>query len=601
MGEEYNREEFGNLIKNAYDRNTPDDYTKKMIFNRIEDEHETNEGRRTVMENMFRVRYICLTGIMLILLVLLPGGTYTAVKMINDGEGLEENKPENNNDHSQDKINKPENSDDEHKPVEDKPTDGYAAETPEEYKAVALRILSGDYDDAVVETSYYGEGNVGIDAYDRRLSEALEQCDMPGQIYYSDDNMEKYVFIGVLGGRGISDRVFYKDEYRIYAVYAYEYIGDPDNEYMLMDNDEKACTGYVEPYLSEKDRKEGKTGVSTYPYGELYRFKVGKTAYYINDITDFCCNHMLNDVIELGFTETLYGNMIYDGKSGVVRYEENITPTEPIDVRYHVDEVYNDISVNEQKKEYHNEADKEDWDDMLGRTFTVNSDNYLTEHINDPDAIDKFKKEFPDEITTENYRYKLESGFCYPDVLNAITEDNTGAKNAGNGRVCLRLKGLHIEDLTDNSVNKTITIKVENAYICRKKKVSEEEEKDYEKIGYLGSMVNSFTDRRSKDRYTVYLNCGNSLTIPFDEQDTLDSYGIYIDSSWIDLHKDFISDSLWGLNWYDYYLSNCADISVRVSMDYGFEDQGVVIRKYPYENKITFQDTTMKTVYGWMQ
>jgi hypothetical protein len=618
MNAEYNRDEFASGIREAYDRNMPDDYTKNRLFNDIIEKSELNDGRRTIMENMFRVRYICMVGILFILLIILPGGTYTAVKMINDDSvnesshkgGIDKPESDKPNGDKSDNMNNTKNgtgttengvNDNGEYPSEI--AKQYDANTPEEYKQILCRLLKGDYDDRFVEGRILG-GSV-VNVYDERLEAALQGCKMEPKIYMSEDGAKQYCLIGIFGGKGLSDAVFDKNDYRIYAAY----VCKTDKEFVDK-------IGYVSDYPITCTTIQDSDGeVREYGYSVIYDYKVNEhTWYYIIDITAFCINNNDGGVVMPAFDDQQYiieeYNIPGDTESGAAAWsiENRMLETSPVNIYNYIDEAEKQLTRKKNEQEYNFKAGKKEWEKVSGIKY---KDLFSSDKRDiDLGAQSRFEKKYPKTIEAEDVKFTLENKFSSPSELfdkewhsydNSDKSDNVSQKFAGaaSGRVFCELDGIQVEGGRGKSADKTITITVENATICRTKKVSAEEEKAYESLGYLGSTVNMLKSADSDERYTVYLNCGNSITIPFDKQDTLGSYGIYIDSDWLDLssYPEYSLDEWYGMYWYDYYLNECVKIQVRVDTEYGFCVQNVATGIAP---KVYSSGPVMKRLRGWV-
>ena len=85
MNTEPNREEFREQITRAFDKTNPDAYSRNIIFSEIDDRYEGSTGRRTVMQSMFRVRKICAASLAVLVMSLMFGGTYSAVRKLGIG------------------------------------------------------------------------------------------------------------------------------------------------------------------------------------------------------------------------------------------------------------------------------------------------------------------------------------------------------------------------------------------------------------------------------------------------------------------------------------------------------------------------------------
>ena len=73
------RDELKAYIVSAFDGTTPENYEKYRILNDIEEKAENSSSRKTSMQNTFRIRKLCISCIVIFLVVLVSGGTYTAV------------------------------------------------------------------------------------------------------------------------------------------------------------------------------------------------------------------------------------------------------------------------------------------------------------------------------------------------------------------------------------------------------------------------------------------------------------------------------------------------------------------------------------------
>lgn len=76
------RDELKAYIVSAFDGTTPENYEKYRILNDIEEKAENSSSRKTSMQNTFRIRKLCISCIVIFLVVLVSGGTYTAVSKI---------------------------------------------------------------------------------------------------------------------------------------------------------------------------------------------------------------------------------------------------------------------------------------------------------------------------------------------------------------------------------------------------------------------------------------------------------------------------------------------------------------------------------------
>lgn len=589
MNADYNRDEFGSQIKEAYDKNIPDDYSKKMLLSEIEEKYETEEGRHTIMENMFRVRYICIVSIMFILLIVLPGGTYTAVSMMHDGVNSEDSDSEDSDGKDMDK-NSDDTGEDNSESENNNNIREYIARTPEEHKAVLLRILKGDYDDSFVNVSCKGSV-LGHKAYDKRLTDALETCDTEMNVVEMSDS-QKYTMLGVFGGKGLSDRVFDKNEYRIYAAYAYVF-GVNDDPYPT------GCTYGL----------DDKGNVTCYGSENIYSIVINNDAFYcIDDITDYCVNNNENGYIKPGYeystfdnnSDINWDNIDTDGRIWDMTSYDSVMYGAPIYIKNYIDDAKEDISGK--SGEFNYTTNKKDLKKITKdiKLLSVKDNGEPVYDIPD-DLCEKFRKQYPYTISTDNNRYVIADDFGDEENLEYDLGDYYRY-----GKMFCSLKGLNIEDISGQAGSKTITINVENAYICRKKRVSAEDEKTYQSLGCFGSYVNNFRDYNADDRYTVYLNCGNSITIPFDKQDTLEDYGIYLDDSWLELSEDYLKYGTCGkynsanIEWYEYYLNYYVKLNVCVNTHYGYEEKTIKIKGIPLSDEMYLGSyAKIDVMYGW--
>ena len=82
MTKVYDRDELKASIVAAFDGTTPENYEKYRMLNDIEEKAENSSSRKTSMQNTFRIRKLCISCIVVFLIVLVSGGTYTAVSKI---------------------------------------------------------------------------------------------------------------------------------------------------------------------------------------------------------------------------------------------------------------------------------------------------------------------------------------------------------------------------------------------------------------------------------------------------------------------------------------------------------------------------------------
>lgn len=591
------RDELRDLIRDSFDKSNPEAYMKNRILSDIEEQNEDNDGKRTVMQSLFMVRKVCVACIALILIVAFSGGTYSAVSLIKNGGN-----PDNNNS-AVNNIDKSEGEDENKNKADNENTeegeeDGQEADETDKYEQYIP-----SYDTTTVLRSVF-EGKLKPDNpkyYDRemdditdlRLAEALKSAcwSVVEQETVGDD---AYMDLGTVFGSGLSDRVFDKNEYRVYSAYV---ISDP--EFSVLDYEYYAAQiGWLDTVVknnSIEGRLEKKQPV--------YQFQYEGMLYVILDMTDEY----------MGFSKrfpVVWGNYL-SGDGCVMWYEPFLCDKNSIDFTKNMNSYYELYDKNRVKQDCFNvlakyydtvtgEFDFDDYDWVEAgysldkvMEFTKNyikaqerNQAYIASGVNDEtNAFDrKYSKTYMDKGVTLTLD---EDAFKMPVQLGERGENMTESRLSHERRVIFPFSGIEIEGDIE-----TIEFRVPGATIYKVIEADVDKEKQYEKLGYLGSEV------VDTGKYDVYQDYGSTLTLSADEVDSLDKYGIYLWNKSVDYSKyDNYDDAIYDNNfWYADYLKNNVMIVITVKTSSGNVTNSIVFGSVKYYLE-TFRYATM--LYGW--
>lgn len=216
-------DELRALVVSAFDSTTPETYEKYRMLNDIEEKAENSSSRKTSMQLTFIIRRLCISCIIIFLVVLVSGGTYTAVSRL-QGFFKEQN-------------------------------------SGVRYKELLIAALGGEYD-GVLETRIT----------DNRYAEALSEDEKPVTTEESGDF--KIAFIGPLTKAGLSDYIFRKAEESTFITVAVNN-GDSDSENDITD---------VE-YRINVDGKDINDNI--YPLDSVYELDIEGIHYSVLDITEY--------------------------------------------------------------------------------------------------------------------------------------------------------------------------------------------------------------------------------------------------------------------------------------------------------------------------
>ena len=652
MNTEPNREEFREQITRAFDKTNPDAYSRNIIFSEIDDRYEGSTGRRTVMQSMFRVRKICAASLAVLVMSLMFGGTYSAVRKLgigavnqlgagrdgnrdggseqsaynNNSDGSNDNSSNNNNssnsnsnsdninnngsnsnNNSSDGSNDSNNdSDSNNKDNSDKSNKDNDYKNMSD-KDIIVKCLTG----SCASRCYYKEESLN-EPRDVRLAECIRNADLKPEIFYVTDEYE-FIYVGCVAGNNISDRIFDKTERHTFAIFA------------------QRCL---------KTDKKGNTDVGIWNADNTqwgYRFVCADTQYTIIDVAGM-------PVDEAGYIEfdMYYSDLRDDNMSKTIPYKLSIA-----DLPGHDGDTLAGIKYNYKKKldiydHYHTlyELEREvfkQWGNpslkavkqyklsavdsmglfnskkhMVGEykkywEFFENEDycshNYDTLAYNNT----LFRSKHPMRTKSDDGRieYRIASrSFSKADMQEGLVSEKQISLYDRKCYYNLRdLEVNYAEDASAGDNINSITITVEGAVLCRVQNATESEETEYQKNAYyIGSMVKPDSVGVN---YAVYLDYGKSIIIPFEAFDRIQEYGIYITKAPVEYgqfdnnkYDDGIRMLYEEKYWQADYLKDKVKIHVKVNMDNSSDEKTIVFgNNYYYDDNI--MQKLGNTICGW--
>ena len=540
-----------NDIRESFDKITPNEYMRQSILSDIEERDERSSGRKTAMQRLFAVRKVCVACIIVIVMIALSGGTYSAVSMIN-GEKEEKKSEEIDN----------KNDEEENEDV----TDG------DYYRDRLVNFLYGK-ETAEYQFAYkQGFVNNFYQITDYRMAEAFEGIDTEYQKLESTD--AEYTYVGMIAGEGIADMIFDKSEYHVFAAFVREYKEEPDwekffyGEYDYMPYERAFVTRKAESKMDEYEKIMFKkysmecVGVNN-DYDLYASYMIGNYEYNIIDLTSY---------------------LKYDDKEAIycIRKPDYMDSKE-VDKCTSMDEYVED-SIMLDMKELTKDAPDYTYltryeDEYMNKRQELEKNN-----VSD-DNFDRDREEFLDKQTEKAEKF-AES---YPNLLYSKKglkcagvlswDSGTGAgigiidtENLSRKRF-LSMENIKLEtgNMSDTSVEdsiESITISVKDATIYKKMNMSREEERLISNEDNLGSKMSNYDANGSI--YDVYMNCDKSITIPYSEikKTGLYDYGIcFMQNSLNDIKE---CKSFWELEYMynEARIENAIDENIRIIVLY---------------------------------
>ena len=234
------------------------------------------------------------------------------------------------------------------------------------------------------------------------------------------------------------------------------------------------------------------------------------------------------------------------------------------------------------------------------KKYKKNALNSYRTYNNITDNLEEFQASYPETVTGGG---KLVYSIDYKAFANPYLPDGESNENAVEKygkKYFYKFKDLKItphNGLSEANID-SVTITVDNAALCKVRQATGQEEREYEKSGYLGSMINN--TGVGGGEYSVYLDYGNSVTIPYENMSRVDEYGKYIQRPVID-YKDYkegidlvYDEKFWQVD----YLKDNVKIHIKVNTYEGTDEQVLVFgNNYYYDQELLGK--IGYTVCGW--
>lgn len=549
-----------NDIRESFDKITPNEYMRQSILSDIEERDERSSGRKTAMQRLFAVRKVCLACLALIVMIALSGGTYSAVSMIN-GE-KEEKKSEEVDNKNDDKE------------------DNEDVKEGDNYRDRLVNFLYGKETSEYQFTreDWYSRSYCQVTDY--RMAEAFENIDTEYEKIQCQD--AEYTYIGMIAGEGISDMVFDKSEYHVFAAFVRENKEPVDWDYELFNNSGENIP-HRRTFLTRK--AESKTD-------ELYE-KIDFNKYSMECVKDsynyifvsYMSGNYEYDIIDV--TSFLK----YDDKRAIycicnkeyVEEEERMkcsSMDEYVDNSFMID--MEEIAEDAPDLTYILKFDT-DYVEKVDEMYDENDDDYNKEQERltqkEFNKARKFRDKYPERLLS-NKGVLCEGLVCENNDVPGYSmydDDNNQTR-----RKFLSLEGIRIKSDDDSDMAaddiESITLSTGNATLYKKQNMTREDEKTASDTGsILGSSVKHY-EVNDKDRLCeVYIDCGNRITIPYNQINVagLYEYGICIEEGKRpDLNKcKTYAELFYAHNyWYADTLNN-SDTRILVAYKDGYEEE----------------------------
>ena len=417
----------------------------------------------------------------------------------------------------------------------------------------------------------------------------------------------EFTYVGMVAGTGISDRIFDKKEKHAFVIVAQRYMGDVEQYERLLDTTNCCIYGIEASYMFVYNdvmyrifdvtnapllSKDNRVKIEAYCYDGTYN----DDGMYFNEVTDEC-------YFDIDLTDVFGKDTLSEAKK---QYKMKSKILSQFGKQRRVFEIFNNFP---------NRVSFDNWNNYLGlfesrkhmkkeyekfKKYKKDAMNSYRTFDNITDNLEEFQTSYPETVTGgAKLLYSIDyKAFANPYLPDGES-DELAIEKYGR-KYFYKFKDLTItpqNGLSESNID-SVTITVDNAALCRVRQATGKEEREYEKSGYLGSMINN--TGVGGGEYSVYLDYGNSVTIPYDNMSRLDEYGIYIQRPVID-YKDYkegidldYDDKFWQVD----YLKDNVKIHIKVNTYEGTDEQVLVFgNNYYYDQELLGK--IGYTVCGW--
>lgn len=543
-----------NDIRESFDKITPNEYMKQSILSDIEERDERSSGRKTAMQRLFAVRKVCVACIIVIVMIALSGGTYSAVSMINGGK--EEKK-------SEEIDNK--NDEEENEEV----TDG------DNYRDRLVNFLYGKETSEYQYTLEDWSINNYYQVTDYRMAEAFENIDTEYEKIECQD--AEYTYIGMIAGEDISDMVFDKSEYHVFAAFVRENKEPVDWDSVANGNSD----GFLpdqRTFITRKVQNDGKADEwnEQLPFNKYSMDCVRDSSNYT--IISYMSGNYEYDVIDVtSFLQYEDKKAIYCIiKNEYLEYEEQYkcgTMDTYVDNSFVIDLTdiskkapdYSSLLKNsnvyrEKTMELYNDNIEKEWEKLAKK---------------DEKKTLRFMKKYPEKILsdkgircegelTDDFPYSIYNNFNYKTRRKFFS-------------LPVKIRPDDQSEIQNDDIE-SVTLVTNNMTIFKKQDMTREDEKTVSDTGSILGSVMKYSEVNDKNKpFEVYIDCGNRVTIPYNQINVagLYEYGMCIEE---ESHPDLNNCKTYSelIYAYDYWyadIMNNNDTRILVTYKDGYEEE----------------------------